>query len=85
MTNLIKIGQSQGIVLPDSLIEQARLTGKQLELEVVEEGLLIREIKKVRVGWEKSVNEALETSDYKHVLTQEDQDWLDVPLGSVIE
>lgn len=38
MTELIQIGNSQGIRIPRPLIEQAKLQGKELSFEVLEGG-----------------------------------------------
>jgi antitoxin MazE len=51
MAHLIKIGNSQGIRIPQSLIKQANLQNKEFEIQVVDNGLLITPIKK-RTGWE---------------------------------
>lgn len=51
MTSLIQIGNSQGIRIPKHLIAQANLENKELELVVVEEGLLLKPKKNVRSGW----------------------------------
>ncbi|MGK0256162.1 MAG: antitoxin MazE [Arcobacteraceae bacterium] len=42
MTMLTKIGNSQGIRIPKPLIQQAHLENVSLELEVLENGLLIK-------------------------------------------
>jgi antitoxin MazE len=52
MAHLIKIGNSQGIRIPQPLIKQANLQDKEFEIQVVENGLLITPIKKSRKGWE---------------------------------
>ncbi len=44
MTMLTKIGNSQGIRIPKPLIKQAHLENVNLELEVLENGLLIKPI-----------------------------------------
>jgi antitoxin MazE len=44
MTTLTKIGNSQGIRIPKPLIEQAHLENVSLELEVLENGLLIKPV-----------------------------------------
>ena len=44
MTMLTKIGNSQGIRIPKPLIQQAHLENVKLELEVLENGLLIKPI-----------------------------------------
>ena len=52
MAHLIKIGNSQGIRIPQPLIKQANLQDKEFEIQVVDNGLLITPIKKSRKGWE---------------------------------
>ncbi len=49
-TNLIRIGNSQGIRLPKAVIEQAGLTG-DLDLEVTAGAVIIRSAKQPRQGW----------------------------------
>ncbi len=44
MTTLTKIGNSQGIRIPKPLIQQAHLENVSLELEVQENGLLIKPV-----------------------------------------
>ncbi len=76
MTTLIKIGNSRGVRIPKAIIEQAQLSDKDLELKVVDDGLLIQSVKKPRQGWKKQFDKAiqLQESDYS------DQEWLDAPL-----
>ena len=52
MAHLIKIGNSQGIRIPQPLIKQANLQNNEFEIKVVDNGLLITPIKKTRTGWE---------------------------------
>jgi antitoxin MazE len=52
MAHLIKIGNSQGIRIPQPLIKQARLDNAELSFQVVENGLLITPAQPVRTGWE---------------------------------
>jgi len=42
MSTLIAIGNSQGIRIPKPIIKQAHLENRELELVVVEDGLLIK-------------------------------------------
>jgi len=44
MTILTKIGNSQGIRIPKPLIQQAHLENVELELEILENGLLIKPV-----------------------------------------
>ncbi len=50
-TNLIQIGNSKGIRIPKSLIEQYQLSG-EIELIPSKDGLLITASSKPRDGWE---------------------------------
>jgi len=50
-TSLIQIGNSKGIRIPKTLIEQCQLTG-ELELVPSNTGLLITSMAKPRQGWE---------------------------------
>ena len=49
-TNLIRIGNSQGIRLPKAVIEQAGLAG-ELDLEVTDGVIIIRSARRLRQGW----------------------------------
>ena len=86
MTTLIKIGNSQGIRLPKSIIQQANLSNKNLEFEVVENGLLIKPIEdNPRKNWEDNIKQVLashKNEDDKALLTEflddsdlEDYEW----------
>lgn len=56
MTTLIKIGNSQGIRIPKPLIEQAHLENVNLELEVLENGLLIKPVNNTsRDSWKENI------------------------------
>ena len=50
-TQIVKIGNSQGIRIPKIMIEESRL-GKEVELIAEHEQIIIRSIKKLRSGWE---------------------------------
>jgi antitoxin MazE len=78
MTHLIKIGNSQGIRIPKPLIEQAELEGKDLQLQVVEGGLLITPKKAAREGWRASIEGTLKTRGAESL----DQEWLNASLSS---
>ncbi len=49
-TNIIRIGNSQGIRIPKVLLEQSRL-GTEVELEVEDEQIVIRSASRPRQGW----------------------------------
>jgi len=78
MVHLVKIGNSQGIRIPKPLVEQARLEGKELKLQLVSEGLLITPEKEARDGWK----EAIEGVIAVHGQEVLDSEWLDAPLTS---
>ncbi len=60
MTMLTQIGNSQGIRIPKPLISKANLENAQLDLEVVEEGLLIKPILNTRrKNWKNKVESIL--------------------------
>jgi len=60
MTTLTKIGNSQGIRIPKPLIQQAHLENANLELEVLENGLLIKPIKNIqRENWKINIEQVL--------------------------
>ncbi len=78
MTHLVKIGNSHGIRIPKPLIEQAQLEGKDLQLQVVEGGLLITPKRSAREGWKEAIENTLET----HGKETLDQEWLNAPLST---
>ncbi|MCP4271594.1 MAG: AbrB/MazE/SpoVT family DNA-binding domain-containing protein [Gammaproteobacteria bacterium] len=78
MAHLVKIGNSQGIRIPKPLIQQAHLEGKELDLQVVNEGILVTPSKKPREGWK----EAIETILASKGLETTDSEWLDTTLTS---
>lgn len=79
-TNLVRIGNSQGIRLPKSVIEQAGLNGP-LELEVADGAVVIRVAKKSpREGWEAAAAECHAAgedavADWDATITDFDGDW----------
>lgn len=48
---IIRIGNSQGVRIPKTLIEDGKLSG-EVELELHEDGILIRSLQKPRANWE---------------------------------
>jgi len=66
-THIVRIGNSQGIRLPQSLIEQCQLQG-ELELEPHSDHLIIRAVAKPRAGWEQA---------FQTMAKQEDDQLLD--------
>ena len=52
MSTLIAIGNSQGIRIPKPIIKQAHLEDSELELVIVDDGLLIKPVTKIhRDSW----------------------------------
>ena len=78
MAQLVKIGNSQGIRIPKALVEQARLAGKELKLEIVDNGLLVTPEKRIRAGWKESIGAAIK----EHGVEITDNEWLDATLIS---
>ena len=66
MTMLTKIGNSQGIRIPKALIKEAQLENVEIDLEVVENGLLLKPIKKsARENWQQNIKQVLEKNKNK--------------------
>ena len=60
MTMLTKIGNSQGIRIPKPLIQQAHLENVSLELEVLENGLLIKPVNNTeRDTWKENIKKVI--------------------------
>ena len=61
MTMLSKIGNSQGIRIPKSIIKQAKLDNAEIEFEITKNGLLLKPIKKRndRKNWEYEIEKVL--------------------------
>ena len=78
MAHIVKIGNSRGIRIPKPLIEQAKLEGKELDLQLVNNGLLITPKKEARDGWKVMIEQALATNQND----DSNQEWLDFPLAS---
>ncbi len=76
MTNLIRIGNSQGVRIPKAIIEQAKLDDTELEFKVMDDGLLIKPVKKPRQGWKEQFDQSLQIQG----INESDQEWLDAPL-----
>ncbi len=78
MAHLVKIGNSQGIRIPKPLIEQAHLEGKELDIQLVNQGILVTPSKKPRDGWKKAIETILTSKETE----QADNEWLDATLTS---
>jgi len=78
MTQLVKIGNSQGIRIPKPLIKQAHLEGKELKLQLVNGGLLITPKKEAREGWKEAIAQTIMAQGQESL----NEEWLDMPLNS---
>jgi len=61
-TNIIRIGNSQGIRIPKVLLEQSHL-GTEVDLEVEDEKIVIRSASRTRQGWEEKFKLMAESGD----------------------
>lgn len=61
-TNIIRIGNSQGIRIPKILLEQSHL-GTEVDLEVEDEKIVIRSASRNRQGWEEKFKSMAESRD----------------------
>ena len=61
-TQIIQIGNSQGIRIPKALLEESGITG-DVNLELTPEGILIRNISKPRSGWADAFRTLAEQED----------------------
>ena len=60
MTKLTRIGNSQGVRIPKSLISQAKLENAHIEFEVVDNGLLLKPVSSSRrKGWKENIEQVL--------------------------
>lgn len=74
-TQIIQIGNSQGIRIPKVLLEECRLKG-EVDLEIHAEGILIRNIQKPRTGWDEQ---------FKAMAENEDDELLDAGVSTDFE
>jgi len=70
-TNIVTIGNSQGIRIPKILLEQSKLSG-EVELEVKGESIIISPARKPREGWTEQIRKALAENPEKEQLFGED-------------
>jgi len=61
-THIIKIGNSQGIRIPKSLLEQSGITA-DVELEAEKHRIVIRPIRTARYGWESAFKRMAQNGD----------------------
>jgi antitoxin MazE len=63
---IIRIGNSQGIRIPKTMIEDGKLSG-EVELELHEDGILIRSLQKPRANWDAAFKATSDTDDDLHL------------------
>jgi antitoxin MazE len=59
---IIRIGNSQGVRVPKTLLEDGKLSG-EVELELHEDGILIRSLQKPRANWDARFKAIADTDD----------------------
>ena len=65
-TNIIRIGNSRGIRIPKTLLEQCRL-GDTVELAVRNDHLVVRSARRPRAGWEEAFRRMAQEGDDKFI------------------
>lgn len=79
MTNIIKIGNSQGIRIPKYLIKEAKLENASIDLVLTKNGLLLKPIQKgtLRQGWDKPLSDTQESleSDFSKLDLENLWEW----------
>lgn len=66
---IIQIGNSQGIRIPKTLLEETKISG-EVELEAHPDGILIRNIKKPRSAWDEAFKVLSEVDEDSSVADQ---------------
>ncbi len=61
-TQIIQIGNSQGIRIPKVLLEESRIKG-DVDVELHPDGILIRNAQKPRAGWDEAFKTMSENED----------------------
>ena len=62
VTQIVKIGNSQGIRIPKIILQESRI-GNEVELIAEHEQIIIRSVKKSRAGWEESFKAMAQNND----------------------
>lgn len=74
-TQIIQIGNSQGIRIPKVLLEETKITG-EVDLELHPDGILIKNAQKPRAGWDEA---------FKTMADNEDDDLSDTGVSSAFD
>ncbi|MBN2001375.1 AbrB/MazE/SpoVT family DNA-binding domain-containing protein [candidate division KSB1 bacterium] len=64
ITQIVKIGNSQGIRIPKIFLEESQI-GKKVELIVEQGQIIIRSVKKSRSGWDQAFKTMAHNGDDK--------------------
>lgn len=61
-TQIIQIGNSQGIRIPKVLLEESGITA-EVDIELHPDGLVLKNAKKPRAGWDEAFRKAADSED----------------------
>jgi antitoxin MazE len=61
-TQIIQIGNSQGVRIPKVLLEESRISG-EVDVELHHDGILIRNAQRPRAGWDEAFKAMAENED----------------------
>jgi antitoxin MazE len=67
-SKIVKVGNSKGVIIPASFIKECHLE-EEVEMEIRDDGILIRPIQHPRAGWEEAFKEL---SEEKNQMVMED-------------
>ncbi len=76
-TQIIKVGNSQGIRIPKRLLEQSGIDG-EVEIEVQKNQLIIRAATRSRSGWADALEKMAEQGDDRLIDGESTNDWDDI-------
>jgi antitoxin MazE len=76
---LIKIGNSRGIRIPHTILQQVKIKD-ELEMEVLDEKLVLKPVKKARRGWDKVFMKMHQQKDDHLIIDDQidltDEEWI---------
>lgn len=67
---LINIGNSKGLRLPKTIIQQYKL-GEDIQVELQEDGILLKPLTKLRTGWLEQFEKAVKP------IEQQEKNWME--------
>lgn len=77
LTKLIKVGNSKGIRIPSGILKECEIED-QIEIEVKDNTIILKPVKKVREGWDeafKKMHQKLEDKLIDENIDAEMDDW----------